>query len=165
MIEYLKYAGILALLIIIQKTLIGLIDVTSYQITPDIVLIGLVYVSIKKGKITGSVAGFVSGLILDLLSFSFLGLMALSKSAAGFVAGFFNVENKIDRYLNSYVFILIVSFASLFNNIIYFTIYFQGTNLTFTDVLLRYVLPTTVYTAIFSIFPVIFAARRRKRIN
>src|SRR5215216_2212570 len=146
MIEYLKFAGILLVLIIIQKTLIGLIDVTSYQITPDIVLIGLVYVSIKKGKITGSVGGFVTGIILDLLSFSFIGLMALSKSAAGFITGFFNVENKIERYLSTYIFIIIVAMASLFNNIIYFTIYFQGTNLTFTDVLLRYVLPTTVYT-------------------
>jgi rod shape-determining protein MreD len=164
MIEYLKYAGILAGLIIIQKTLISLIDVTSYKITPDIVLIGLVYVSIKKGKITGSVSGFAAGLILDILSFSFLGLMALSKSVGGFVAGFFNVENKIERYLNSYVFIIIVATASLFSNIIYFTIYFQGTNLIFTDVLLRYVLPTTVYTALFSVFPVIFA-KRKKRIN
>jgi rod shape-determining protein MreD len=163
-IEYLKYGGILLGLIIIQKTLIGLIDVTSYQITPDIVLIGLVYIGIKKGKITGSVAGFVSGLTLDLLSFSFIGLMALSKSVAGFVSGFFNVENKIERYLNSYIFIIIVTLASLFNNIIYFTIYFQGTNLTLTDILLRYVVPTTVYTAIFSVFPVIFAKRRR-RIN
>ncbi len=162
MIEYLKYAGILVGLIIIQKTLIGLIDVTSYQITPDIVLIGLVYIGIKKGKITGSVAGFVSGLILDLLSFSFIGLMALSKSVAGFISGFFNVDNKIERYLNSYIFIIIVTLASLFNNIIYFTIYFQGTNLTLTDILLRYVVPTTVYTAIFSIFPVIFAKRRRR---
>lgn len=164
MLEYLKYAGILVGLIIVQKTLIGLIDVTSYQITPDIVLIGLVYVSIKKGKITGSVGGFVVGLILDMLSFSFIGLMALSKAVSGFVAGFFNVENKIERYLTSYVFIIIVSLASLFNNIIYFTIYFQGTNLTFTDVLLRYVVPTTVYTAIFSVFPIIFA-KRKKRVN
>lgn len=161
MIEYLKYAGILLVLIIVQKTLIGLIDVTSYKITPDIVLIGLVYVSIRKGKITGSVAGFVSGLILDFFSFSFIGLMALAKAVSGFFSGFFNIENKIERYLNSYIFIIIVSAASLINNIIYFTIYFQGTNLSFTDVLLRYVVPTTIYTALFSIFPVIFARRRR----
>lgn len=161
MLEYIKYTGILLALIIIQKTLIGLIDVTSYKITPDIVLIGLAYISIKKGKITGSVAGFISGLILDLFSFSFIGLMALSKAVAGFFSGFLNIENKIERYLNSYIFIIIVTAASIINNIIYFTIYFQGTNLTFTDVLLRYVIPTAVYTAIFSIFPVVFAKRKR----
>lgn len=161
MVEYLKYAGIMLVLIIIQKTLISLIDVTSYQITPDIVLIGLVYIGIKKGKITGSVTGFVSGLIFDLFSFSFIGLAALSKSVAGFFSGFFSVENKIERYLNSYIFTIIVSAASLINNIIYYVIYFQGTNLSFTDVLLRYVIPTMVYTAIFSVFPIIFTKRRR----
>lgn len=161
MLEYLKYAGILIALIIVQKTLVGLIEVTSFQITPDIVIIGLVYVAIKKGKITGTVSGFVAGLFLDILSFTFLGLMALSKSVAGFIAGFFNIENKTERYLNTFMFTVIVCIASLINNIIYFTIYFQGTNLMFTDVLLRYVLPTTVYTGIFSIIPVIFARRKK----
>jgi len=80
--EYVKYAILLIVLAVVQKTLIWLLAVTSYDITPDIVLIGLVYISIQKGKITGSVGGFVIGLILDFFSFSFLGLMALSKTTA-----------------------------------------------------------------------------------
>ncbi|HRJ86977.1 MAG TPA: hypothetical protein PK753_14985, partial [Ignavibacteria bacterium] len=64
-------------------------------------------------------------------------------------------------YLNSYIFVIIVSVASVINNIVYFAFYFQGTNLTFVDILIRYVLPTTVYTALFSVIPVIFARRRR----
>lgn len=161
MTEYLKYAGILLILIIIQKTLIWLFAVTAYDVTPDIVMVGVAYIGIKKGKITGSAGGFLSGLILDIFSFSFIGLMALSKSAAGFASGFFYDETKIERYLSTYIFILIVTFCSLLNNIIYFTIYFQGTNLIFTDILIRYAVPTTVYTAIFSIIPIIFARRRR----
>lgn len=159
--ENLKYAGILALLIILQKTLIQLIDVTAYSITPDAVLIGLVYLGIKKGKITGSIGGFISGLILDIFSFSFIGLMALSKSVAGFAAGFFHDETKVERYLGSYIFILIVIFVSLINNSVYYFIYFQGTSLVLSDILLRYIIPTTVYTALISVIPVIFARRRR----
>jgi rod shape-determining protein MreD len=159
--EYLKYTGIIALLIILQKTLIQLIDVTAYSITPDVVLIGLVYLGIKKGKITGSVGGFVSGLILDIFSFSFIGLMALSKSVGGFVAGFFHDETKVERYLGSYIFVLIVIFVSFFNNSVYYMIYFQGTSLELGDILLRYIIPTSVYTALLSVFPVIFARRRR----
>lgn len=165
MLEYLKYAGILIALIIVQRTLVSLIEVTSFQITPDLVIIGVVYVAIKKGKITGTVSGFVAGILLDIFSFSFLGLMALSKSVAGFIAGFFNVDNKTERYLNTFMFVVIVSIASLINNVIYFMIYFQGTNLIFTDVLLRYVLPTTVYTAIFSVIPVIFARRKKRNLH
>ena len=41
MLEYLKYTGIMIGLIIAQKTFIWLIAVTSYEITPDIVMIDL----------------------------------------------------------------------------------------------------------------------------
>ncbi|HRE10123.1 MAG TPA: hypothetical protein PLN22_04815 [Ignavibacteria bacterium] len=56
--EYLKYGGILLALILLQKTVVSFIDVTEFRITPDLVLIGLVYVGIKRGKITGSIAGY-----------------------------------------------------------------------------------------------------------
>ena len=159
--EYLKYSGILLVLILIQKTVINFIDVTEFKITPDVVLIGLVYVGIKRGKITGSISGFLSGLILDIFSFSFIGLMALSKTVAGFISGFFNENTKMERYLNSYIFILIVTFCSLINNTVYFLFYFQGTNLVLFDIVIRYIVPTTIYTALFSVFPVLFARRRR----
>lgn len=161
MLDYIKYAGILVVLIILQKTLVGFIDVTSYRITPDVVMVGLVYAGINKGKVTGSISGFLAGLVLDLFSFSFIGLMALSKSAAGFAAGYFNKENKIEQYLGTYRFLLIVLFCSLINNIIYYVIYFQGSNLSFMDIFLRYIVPTAIYTSIFSLFPIIFARRKR----
>jgi len=137
-----------------------LIAITDYQITPDIVLIGLVYIGIKKGKITGSVGGFIFGMLFDILSFSFLGLMALSKTTAGFAAGFFNNENKIERYLNTYIFVLIVFLCSIFNNIIYFALYFQGTSLLFQDIVLKYVIPTALYTAFFGIIPIILTRKK-----
>jgi rod shape-determining protein MreD len=158
--EYLKFSIIILVLIVVQRTLIWLIAVTAYEITPDVVLIGIVYFGIKKGKIAGSVSGFLIGLILDFFSFSFLGLMALSKSTAGFIAGYFNNENKIDRYTKSYIFIIIVFVCSLLNNLMYFTIYFQGTSVIFADILLRYIIPTAVYTAIFGIVPITFGRRK-----
>lgn len=161
--EYVRYAILLIVLAAVQKTLIWLIAVTNYDITPDVVLIGLVYISIKKGKITGSIGGFAAGLLLDFFSFSFLGLMALSKTSAGFLAGFFNSENKIERYTKSYVFVIIVFVCSLVNNVLYFSLYFQGTILGFMDVLLRYVIPTAIYTAFISILPLIFF--RKKAFN
>jgi rod shape-determining protein MreD len=160
MAEYVRYAILLVILAIIQKTLIWLLAVTSYDITPDIVLIGLVYAGIQKGKIPGSVGGFIIGLILDFFSFSFLGLMALSKASAGFISGFFNNENKIERYSKSYIFIIIVFVCSLINNVIYFELYYQGTLLSFTDVLLRYVIPTAVYTAVISVLPLFFTRKK-----
>ncbi len=160
MAEYVKYGLMLLLLAVIQKTLIWLLAVTSYEITPDILLIGLVFVSIKKGKMTGSIGGFIFGLLIDFFSFSFLGLMALAKASAGFTAGFFNTENKIERYTQSYVFVIIVFVCSLINNFIYFIFYYQGTVLSLGDILFRYIVPTAVYTALVSILPLIFFQRR-----
>jgi rod shape-determining protein MreD len=161
--KHLKYGGMLLILIIVQRTFIWLIAVTSFDVTPDLVLIGLVYIGIKEGKTYGSIAGFFSGLTVDFVSFSFLGLMALSKAAAGFTSGFFNDENKTDRFISGYTFVIIVLFCSLVNNIIYYTVYFQGGNLQFTDILVRYALPTAVYTAIFAVIPVIYERRKRIR--
>lgn len=159
MTEYIKFAVAFVLLVIVQKALVWLIAVTEYQITPDLVLIGVVYMGIRKGKIPGSVGGFVTGLILDLLSFSFLGLSALSKATAGFISGFFNNANKIDRYTETYEFTLIVFLSSLFNNFLYFSLYFQGTSLNIPLIIIRYVLPTAIYTALLSIILIIFTRR------
>jgi rod shape-determining protein MreD len=159
--EILKFALILIVLIIVQKTLIWLISVTEYGITPDVVLIGVVYMGIIRGRIAGTIAGFVSGLIVDLLSFTFIGLMALSKTVSGFISGFFYNENKTERYLSGYMFVLICFISSAVNNMIYYFIYFQGSGLGFNDLLLRYVLPTSIYTAVVSVFPVIFMMKKK----
>ncbi len=163
MTEYIKFAIALALLIIVQKAFMWLIALTEYQVTPDLVLIGVVYMGIKKGKISGSISGFVSGLIFDLLSFSFLGLSALSKATAGFMSGFFNNENKIDRYTQTYIFTLIVFLSSLFNNFLYFSLYFQGTSLSIPLIIIRYVVPTAIYTALFSVIVIIFERRSSRK--
>jgi rod shape-determining protein MreD len=160
MAEYIKFGIVFIVLIMVQKALIWLIAVTEYQITPDLVLICVVYLGVRKGKISASVGGFAAGLIFDLLSFSFLGLSALSKSSAGFISGFFNNENKIERYTQTYIFILIVFLSSLFNNFLYFSLYFQGTSLNFFDILIRYIFPTAIYTSVLSIPLVIFSKRR-----
>ena len=160
MTEYVKYAVLLLVLAAVQKTLIFLLKATSFDITPDIVLIGLVYIGIRKGKITGSVGGFLIGMVIDFFSFSFLGLMALSKASAGFLAGFFNDENKIERFSKSYIFVIIVFVCSLVNNILYFALYYQGMPLSFADVSMRYIIPTAVYTALISILPLMIISKR-----
>lgn len=162
MAEYIKFSVIIIILVLVQKSLMWLIALTEYQITPDIILIGVVYFGIRKGKIPGSVAGFFAGLFLDLLSFSFIGLSALSQATSGFISGFFNNENKIQRYTGSISFVWIVILSSLFNNLIYFSLYYQGTSVGMLGVIFKYVLPTSIYTAVLSV-PVIMFTKRRVR--
>lgn len=161
--DYIKYGVSIILLILIQKTLVWLIAVTDYHITPDLVLIGIVFLGIKYGKIPGSIGGFIAGLLLDFFSFSFIGLSALSKATGGFISGFFNNENKFGKYTQTYIFILLVLLSSLFNNFLYFLLYYQGTSLGFSAILMRYIIPTALYTSLVSI-PLIFYTRRRSRL-
>lgn len=158
-ISYLKYFIILVLLILIQKTVIWLLAITTYNITPDIVIVAVVYIGVKRGNIEGSVSGFIAGLLLDILSGTFLGLLALSYSAAGFIAGYFRREED-DKYLTKYYFLLILFLCSIVGNFIYFEIYLQGSAVMFFDVLIKYVIPTSTYTTLISIIFVVILKKK-----
>jgi rod shape-determining protein MreD len=161
--DYIKYAAIILILAVLQKTVMWLIALTEYEITPDVLLIAIVFLGVKKGKIAGSIGGFLGGLLFDVLSFSFLGLTALSKLIPGFLSGFFNTETKIERYTKSVAFCVLVFFCSAINNFIYFWTYFQGTNQVLSMLLIRYIIPTAIYTAIVSYIPVIFISKKTRR--
>jgi rod shape-determining protein MreD len=149
---FIKYILFLIIALIIQKTFIWVIAVTNYNITPDLVLIILVYISIKEGKLFGIIAGFSSGLIIDLLAGSFLGLLALSYTITCFIIGNFKDEN--EKYLRNINFILITGLASLITNFLYFEIFFQSaaSSISIIEVVYRYILPSVLYTMLISVF-------------
>lgn len=153
----LKYAGIFVLLIVLQVTLIGyLLSVPNYNITPDLVILYVIYIGYSQGNVPGMISGFLSGLVLDILSGSFIGLLCLSYSIAGFVAGYFN------RQLNSgsskrSSFIGIIFMCTLIAYTIYYVIYFQGSSINFFDIFIKHVMTTTIYTSVFGlIFALIY---------
>lgn len=158
-LPYLKYLGVFVLLIVIQKTFIWLLSISSYNIAPDIVLIAIIFLAIKEGKISGSIAGFIIGLTIDLLSGSFLGLAALSYCVAGFVSGFFKSDD--NKYTYSYNFLSVVLIGTVVSNILYYVIFFQGSNLTLFDILFRYILPTSAYTVLISSVYIFFPKKKQ----
>ena len=157
-VKYIKYLAIIVVLVLIQKTLIWLISLSSLNITPDLVLIMVVYISISEGKVFGSVTGFLAGLTIDLISGSFLGLMALSYSITGFVAGLFNSEG--NKNLSKINFLVIIFLCSIVSNLVYYVIYFQGLALNFFEIFSKYILTTSTYTTIVSIVYIIFPGKK-----
>lgn len=157
-IKLIKYIVILAVLILVQKTFIWLISLSTLNITPDLVIIAVVFISISEGKIFGSITGFLAGLTIDLISGSFLGLMALSYSVAGFIAGGFTTEG--DKYLFKFNFLIVLFLSSVISNFIYYIIYFQGLSLNFLEIFSKYILTTSTYTAIVSIIYIIFPRKK-----
>ena len=146
--------------VLLQTTIAQYLAVAGFS--PDIALIWIVYLSIRRGQITGTVAGFLVGLVLDLLSGNdgMLGLAALSKTVGGFTAGYFFNENKTVQTLGSYRFILIILSVSLVHNLIYFIIFLQGSGAHWWQAILLYGIPAALYTAAVGLIPTFVFARR-----
>jgi rod shape-determining protein MreD len=151
------------LFILLQTTLARYLAVGG--LTPDLALIWIIYLALRRGQIAGTVAGFSTGLVLDLLSGNdgMLGLAALAKTAGGFTAGYFFNENKTLQTLGSYRFILIILSVSLVHNLIYFVIFLQGSDAHWWEAILLYGVPAAVYTAAVGLIPTFVFARRALR--
>ncbi len=151
------------LFILLQTTVARYLAVAG--LTPDLALIWIVYLSLRRGQITGTIAGFLTGLALDLLSGNdgMLGLAALSKTAGGFTAGYFFNANKTLQTLGSYRFILIILSVSLVHNLIYFVIFLQGSGAHWWEAILLYGVPAALYTAAVGLIPTFVFARRALR--
>ena len=65
---------------------------------PDLVLLLVIYVSLKNGSSIGCMAGFLSGLIMDFASAAPLGLNAMTKTIAGFAVGKFHSSFNMQRF-------------------------------------------------------------------
>ncbi len=57
---------------------------------PDLVLLTVLYVSLKNGSAAGCTSGFISGLIMDFLSAAPVGMNAMTKTITGYIAGKFH---------------------------------------------------------------------------
>ena len=156
--RYLQYGLITLVFILFQTTVIPFAAISN--IVPDVLLVWTVYIAIRLGQIPATIAGFVIGLTIDLVSGHFIGLSALSKTVAGFFAGYFFNENMIDYTLGSYQFLIVVGLSSIIHNVIYFVIFVQGSEIGFWSAILRFGLFSTIYTLALAVLPVFVYSRK-----
>ncbi len=64
-------------------------NITFFPVLPDFLLILTLYISLTQGCVAGETNGFFSGLLLDFLSASPVGLNGIVRTLIGFVAGLF----------------------------------------------------------------------------
>ena len=72
---------------ILQSTLIA--KIAFFNVVPDLALCILVFSAYVNGTMTGQISGFFSGLFIDFLSASPLGMNALIRTITGALAGIF----------------------------------------------------------------------------
>jgi rod shape-determining protein MreD len=80
-----KIAALLFVVTIMQVSAFS--SVRTGGAAPDILLVTLVAVALLRGSITGAVAGFLAGLVVDITTLGTLGLTSLLLTLAGYWAG------------------------------------------------------------------------------
>lgn len=147
------FALISLLLIVLHTTVVNFVTLGSA--VPDILLVWIVYVAITGGQMAGTLFGFCIGLFVDIISGhdGMLGLSALTKTLAGFVAGYFFNENKTEQTLSSSSFVVAVGLCALLHNGIYFLIFLRGSDVGWWQSIAVYGIPSALYTTALAVVP------------
>jgi rod shape-determining protein MreD len=139
-----KYLVVFILSLALQLTIIKYLHIYNWR--PDLLLIVLVSFSLSFNPNWGMSVGFSIGLMQDLLSTHFLGLMALSKTFAGFISAV--SKNRFSPRIEFYLVLLI---TSLVHDCCYFLFYSLGESLSFKSLIILYTIPNTLYNLLFGV--------------
>jgi rod shape-determining protein MreD len=139
--KYLKYAVIYLFVFTIDTYLIDIISIKG--ITPDLILIFMIFVSLKAPQITATMTGFCGGLFQDLFAFGILGLSSLIKSLLCFITSYFQrLKNK-----QAIAYLAIIFFViTLIHDQVYQFILLLGTNQKLFRSFLYHSIPKALYT-------------------
>lgn len=110
---FLLSSGLIALAVVLQSTLLHWVAVRG--VIPDLGLIVLVFVAIRRGSMTAQLSGFASGVVEDVLSLSPLGFHAFIRTVVGFLYGLTEGSIFVDPILMPVILIII---ATLFKALI-----------------------------------------------
>jgi rod shape-determining protein MreD len=147
--KYLIYSFILGLALIVQLTLGDLLAIQT--IRPDLLLIALVYISMREGRRYGAIWGFLAGLAEDILLGGLLGARTLARSVSCFLAGTLMFNRS---FRHSYEASFTVAILAFVNNLILYGLVTTGQS-GFLQGSLAFVLFPALYTEILAL--IIFA--------
>ncbi len=108
----------------------------------------------------GTVSGFVIGFFFDIFTGGMLGAAMFSKTLAGFTAGYFFNENKVQYNLNSYLFVLIVLFCGALDSMFYQILISKNIEINFPVLFFKQSILPAAYTSIISLIWIIFKPKR-----
>jgi rod shape-determining protein MreD len=98
---------------LLQVTLVASLDVAGGA--ADVLLLALLSIALLRGAVTGAVAGFFGGLIVDIVTLDTLGVTALLYALAGYWTGRYGETTGRDRahapLLAVLVFTVAIAFA------------------------------------------------------
>lgn len=159
LILYIKYAIIALLMTVAHIVFLGLISVNG--ITPDLLLILCVWIALVEGPFPALFAGFLIGLLFDVMTTDVYGTNALAKTVAVFVAGRFYRDGTLDYKIGRVRFLAIVFLSSLVHNLVYFFFYVKFSEISYFDFFMKNGIAISSYTTVFAIFTMLFRITKK----
>lgn len=130
--------------LILQATVLDYVSILGVK--PDLVMLLVIFNGFLLGHREGAFLGFAGGIIEDLFAGSYIGLNALSKLAAGYLAGEAGERLYRENILVAAGVTFLSSTAGLVIN--YLLLLFLGIHIPPFYALLRVILPTACYTTV-----------------
>lgn len=159
----LVYLGLAVVLSLLHLLIVRFMSIGG--VTPDLLLILVVWIALGTGQLSGTIAGFLVGLLMDGITGDVLGTNALAKTAVGFVAGYFFNENKVLLTLGHYPALLITLLCAVIHNVIYYFFHARYAEITMNAFILKYGLASALFTTVLTIVPMLITARQREKIQ
>lgn len=135
------------ILYLIQTTIFNKITIAG--IKPNVVIILVVFIGYKYGKISGMMMGFFMGLFLDLTESDYIGYYAVLYLTIGYLVGF---SNKLYNGDSTIIPIGLVGASDfVLNFLIFITGFLLRNRLDLPYYMMRIILPEVIYTIIVSV--------------
>jgi rod shape-determining protein MreD len=157
--DNLALAAIVFVAALLQVTLVASLDVAGGA--ADVLLLALLSIALLRGAITGAVAGFFGGLLVDIVTLDTLGVTALLYALAGYWTGRYGETTGRDRAHAPLLAVLVFTIALAFAG---FGLHFLlGEEVAARRALFETLLPTVVLNLILggAIFSLVRAVLRR----
>lgn len=135
-------------LLILQFALIPFL--TLWEITPDLIIVYVVLLTLIFGQNYGMVAGFLVGFVIDLVIGNGLGRNMLIYTICGFASGFFYFGNVADIKKYIFKFSYIVFITGIISTVSNMLIVTNPYNTSVIRNFLLQVLAPNIYTSIIS---------------
>ena len=153
----LMYAALGIGAIILQKFLDNFASID--MVSPQLIILFVVYLSLREGQLFGMGGGFLIGLLNDSLVTHFIGYTSFVGVMAGFVAGFFFKESDVDLTARTFNFAWISAITLAVSELAALPIVASG-ELNYFYVFLKFTVGTTVYTSVFAMIIVFVNGRK-----
>lgn len=97
--KFIYYSIATLLICVLQLSFSFLISIKG--VTPDFIVLLVIWITLYEGKLVGLSSAFLVGLLYDYLSMNVLGVNALTKTIVAYIVGFFYKENEFWNILKS----------------------------------------------------------------